>query len=104
MERKAPCNYVDDSVDDPEQWCVKKARSPASNLFDHCHKYCEQYCQGIRPQRWSIFGHDGMSMVFHMSTIGINGFSNGFSIRDNGYSMFFTVGPLVSMVCPMVFP
>jgi len=24
-----------------------------------------------------------------MSTIGINGFSNGFSIRDNGYSMFF---------------
>ena len=28
-------------------------------------------------------------MVFHMSTIGINGFSNGFSIRDNGYSMFF---------------
>ena len=43
----------------------------------------------IRPRRWYIFWNDGMSMVFHMSTIGINGFSNGFSIRDNGYSMFF---------------
>ena len=42
-----------------------------------------------RPRRWYIFWNDGMSMVFHMSTIGINGFSNGFSIRDNGYSMFF---------------
>ena len=31
MERKAPCNYVDDSVDDPEQWCIMKARNPASN-------------------------------------------------------------------------
>ena len=32
----------------------------------------------IRPRRWYIFWKDGMSMVFHMSTIGINGFSNGF--------------------------
>ena len=31
-----------------------------------------------RPRRWYIFWNDGMSMVFHMSTIGINGFSNGF--------------------------
>ena len=30
-----------------------------------------------------------MSMVFHMSTIGINGFSNGFFIRDDGFSMVF---------------
>ena len=48
-------------------------------------------------------------MVFHVSTIGINGFSNDFSIRDNGFSMFFyrwtigidgffTVEPLVSMI------
>ena len=50
-----------------------------------------------------------MSMVFHVSTIGINGFSNDFSIRDDGFSMvfyrwtigidgFFTVEPLVSMI------
>ena len=28
-------------------------------------------------------------MVFHVSTIGINGFSNDFSIRDDGFSMVF---------------
>ena len=28
-------------------------------------------------------------MVFHMSTICINGFSNGFFIRDDGFSMVF---------------
>ena len=54
-----------------------------------------------------------LSMVFHMSTIGINGFPMVFSSRDDGFSMvfyrgtigidnFFTVEPLVSMVCPMV--
>ena len=32
---------------------------------------------------------DSFSMVFYPWTIGIDGFSNGFSIRDNGYSMFF---------------
>ena len=52
-------------------------------------------------------------MVFHVSTIGINGFYNDFSIRDDGFSMvfyrwtigidvFFTVEPLVSMIFPMV--
>jgi len=30
-----------------------------------------------------------LSMVFHISTIGINGFSNGFSISDDGFSMVF---------------
>ena len=33
-------------------------------------------------------------MVFHMSTIGINDFSNGFSIRDDGFSMVFYRGTI----------
>ena len=33
--------------------------------------------------------YDGFSMVFYRWTIGIDGFSNGFSIRDNGFSMVF---------------
>ena len=59
-------------------------------------------------------------MVFYRWTIGIDGFSNGFSIRDDGFSIrddgfsmvfycwtigidgFCTVEPLVSMVFPMV--
>ena len=62
-KRKAPCNYVDDSVDEPEQWCVKKIRNPASNLFHDWfwyllstakRKYCEQYCQGILLGRQSF--------------------------------------------------
>ena len=35
MERKAPCNYVDDSVDDPEQWCIlKESRKSSIKLLE----------------------------------------------------------------------
>ena len=40
--------------------------------------------------QWFFFTSEpSLSMVFHISTIGINGFSNGFSIRDDGFSMVF---------------
>ena len=32
-----------------------------------------------------VTGEPSLLMVFHISTIGINGFSNGFSIRDDGF-------------------
>ena len=37
---------------------------------------------------------DGFSMVFYRWTIGIDGFSNGFSIRDDGFSMVFYRGTI----------
>ena len=46
-----------------------------------------------------------LSMVFHMSTIGINGLPMGFHMSDigiNGFLMFFNVEPLVSMVFSLV--
>ena len=39
-----------------------------------------------------------LSMVFHISTIGINGFSNVFSLETMVFQWFFAVEPLVSMV------
>ena len=39
-----------------------------------------------------------LSIVFHISTIGINGFSNVFSLETMVFQWFFAVEPLVSMV------
>ena len=45
--------------------------------------------------QWFFFTSEpSLMMVFHISTIGINGFSNGFSIRDDGFSMVFYRGTI----------
>ena len=48
--------------------------------------------------------YDGFSMVFYRWTIGIDGFSNGFSIRDDVFSMVFYRRTIGIDGFPMVFP
>ena len=76
-----------------QQWCSAIHYTESKNMLYWIQQYTikgdsfqnwlpclRQHCKSkyARPRRWYIFWNDGMSMVFHMSTIGINGFSNGF--------------------------
>ena len=63
---------------------------------------CQWFSSRYHCSQWFFNGfftsEPSLMMVFHISTIGINGFSNGFPLETMVFQWFFTVEPLVSMV------